>query len=479
MPKYVNIIACLFLGILGRGQKMLKKTFLLKDKEIHLRSVAYGIILFACVVLLLCVVGIYQIDVKYHSLIAATDEYIKAGDSIDELEEYSKFLTDQSREYIITQDVAYIDTYFEKKDNNMSNVLTLGKLKREMFADNEELCALIDEFLTLSDKMTDREMHSMTLLSVRNGVDFDTLPKQLQKYTLSKEELAYTSKDMLDQAYILIYGKEYMQLRSQADDIMRILQNQVGSITKAAREDASIKMLSSIRNQRIYLAIIFLVMVALALVFVTLVLRPIYAIEESITKQERLKEAGPHELQDVVRAYNHMLEINVASRAELAHEAEHDALTGLLNRGAFEKIKGYLSETVEPTALLLLDVDNFKGVNDTYGHQVGDKALKKVAGLLKENFRTNDYPARTGGDEFAVIMTNVTPKEKNSIRAKINSMNEILSKPEGDMPRLSLSVGIAFSQIGYKEELYNKADEALYKTKENGKCGLTFYGDWK
>ena len=164
---------------------------------------------------------------------------------------------------------------------------------------------------------------------------------------------------------------------------------------------------------------------------------------------------------------------------ELAHEAEHDALTGLLNRGAFDKLTRYLQESIEPTALILLDVDNFKGVNDTYGHQIGDEALKRVSELLKEHFRSNDYPARTGGDEFAVIMTNISPKEKDIIRSKLTAVNDSLSKAEGNVPKLSLSAGIAFAQIGYKPQLYKMADEALYKTKENGKCGYTFYGDWK
>lgn len=458
---------------------MQKLFWRLKEDGVRLRTIAYGIVVFACLVLLLSGYGIYRIDIKYHNLIHATDTYIDAATSIQTLESYSNYLTTQSRQYVISSDPAYIDAYFDEINDTMITSYAMGKLKRNMFPDNEEICERIDSFMELSNAMTEAEIHALKLITVRNDLDIESLPKQLKAYELSEEELAYSKQEMLDQAYYLLFGRSYMALREDADANMQVIQNEINAITRADREEAAEQMLNSIGSLRVCLVILFFVILLVLCIFVLLVLRPIYVIEEDMRKQERLKGIGPKELRDLVKAYNLMHDANAASRVELAHEAEHDALTGLLNRGAFDKLKGYLEEAVEPTALILLDVDNFKGVNDTYGHQVGDEALKKVAELLKENFRSNDYPARTGGDEFAVIMTSITPKEKDIIRKKITSMNDILSKADGNMPKLSLSAGIAFSKIGYKPELYKMADEALYKTKEHGKCGYTFYGDWK
>ena len=458
---------------------MQKKILFVKKNEIRLKMVAYSIIVFACAVLFLTLFGIYQIDVKYHSLMRATEQNIDAAKTIDLLDDYSDYLTEQAREYVITNNFDYVEAYFKEITNGLHKEHSLAILERQMFYDNQEICDLLDEFSDLSEEMKDYEIHAMKLMAVRNEVDPEAFPGGLEKYELTKEELHYSKQEELDAAYYLVFGKEYMELRKAADEKMTAVQNKIESVTRTQRVAASDKALHSIRFQTVCLILIFVALIALLMVFLIMVLRPIYTIEASMKKQERLKEVGPRELRDLVKAYNHMCELHAESKVELAHEAEHDALTGLLNRGAFEKLKGYLQESIEPTALILLDVDNFKSVNDTYGHQTGDEALKRVAELLKENFSTNDYPARTGGDEFAVIMTHITPKEKDVIRAKINAMNDKLAKQEGDIPKLSLSAGIAFAQIGYKPELYNMADEALYKTKENGKCGYTFYGDWK
>lgn len=126
-------------------------------------------------------------------------------------------------------------------------------------------------------------------------------------------------------------------------------------------------------------------------------------------------------------------------------------------------------------ACIIIDVDKFKEINDTYGHQTGDLALKRVAELLKSCFRANDFPIRYGGDEFIVIMTEITPEQSGVIERKLTYINEALqSILEEGIPKMSVSVGVAFSAHGYSEELFEKADAALYETKQNGRCGFTF-----
>ncbi len=134
-----------------------------------------------------------------------------------------------------------------------------------------------------------------------------------------------------------------------------------------------------------------------------------------------------------------------------------------------------LKTKFEPLALLIIDVDKFKLVNDGYGHEIGDQVLQKVAKLLEDSFRATDFPARIGGDEFAVIVTNVTVEMKSMIENKINSLNEMLLHPTDDLPAVSLSVGGAFSECGFADELYKQADSALYEVKNHGRCGCRFY----
>ena len=130
----------------------------------------------------------------------------------------------------------------------------------------------------------------------------------------------------------------------------------------------------------------------------------------------------------------------------LRKKAERDALTGILNRGAFDQIKASLKASPVPVALMLIDVDKFKEVNDGYGHEMGDKVLKQVANLLSSRFRTSDFVARIGGDEFAVILPEANEETLSAVADKVKDLNQLLLHNEQDMPPVSLSVGVALSQ---------------------------------
>ena len=170
--------------------------------------------------------------------------------------------------------------------------------------------------------------------------------------------------------------------------------------------------------------------------------------------------------------------LSKANRAaeQARYESEHDSLTGLLNRKAFQDIKKQLRESTQPFAFLLIDGDKFKGVNDTYGHEIGDRVLQKIASQMEEQFRSDDYLIRLGGDEFVAIIMDITYSENAVIKEKIDKINIALQQPMDDLPQLSISVGIAFAKNGYDDELFQKADEALYQTKAQGGCGYTIYG---
>lgn len=177
-------------------------------------------------------------------------------------------------------------------------------------------------------------------------------------------------------------------------------------------------------------------------------------------------------------------EFNRASEQEF--RAEHDALTGILNRAAFERITDSLRTNPHPVAFALMDVDNFKGVNDTYGHDVGDEILKKVANILTTHFRESDAAFRFGGDEFALILTNYKEGQEEFIVKKFQEINEMvgckqveessgkMEDSKDGLPPVSVSAGAAFSASGYSDELFRQADHALYEIKRGGKgrCGL-------
>jgi diguanylate cyclase (GGDEF)-like protein/PAS domain S-box-containing protein len=167
----------------------------------------------------------------------------------------------------------------------------------------------------------------------------------------------------------------------------------------------------------------------------------------------------------------------------LAHRAEHDSLTGLVNRARFE---GRLAELLEPgssssrlgqsrqIAVMFIDLDGFKPVNDRYGHAAGDAVLVAVAERLRDSTRGSDLVARLGGDEFAVLLEVRDHAEVTAVSERILSSLERPIEFDGSELRIGASIGIADTHVGDGEtplsaaELLRTADAAMYTVKQAG-----------
>lgn len=188
---------------------------------------------------------------------------------------------------------------------------------------------------------------------------------------------------------------------------------------------------------------------------------PVYNINKSIYYMKNIDEAKKESIM-------------------LKQSAEIDGLTGILNRATLEnQIHMYLLKSNRSAVFMIIDVDKFKEVNDTYGHSVGDEVLKITANRLKEAFRNDDIVGRMGGDEFIVLVEYIDDIEVVKNKAKI------LSSPHkyvvGDIEmELTLSIGISrFPYDGETyDELYSSADEALYHSKDRGRGCYTVYDEY-
>ena len=165
---------------------------------------------------------------------------------------------------------------------------------------------------------------------------------------------------------------------------------------------------------------------------------------------------------------------------ELKAQAEKDGMTGLLNKVTIrEAVEEYLRtcDIGSCHAMIMIDTDHFKEVNDNLGHAVGDEVIKEVAGSIRKIFRETDFVGRVGGDEFLVFMKHTTPIITEERAA---SLNELVSKDysSGSVTvHISCSIGISF--FGRHGEDYDTlfacADEALYKAKEGGRNRYVIY----
>lgn len=157
---------------------------------------------------------------------------------------------------------------------------------------------------------------------------------------------------------------------------------------------------------------------------------------------------------------------------EIMRNTMLDDLTGLYNRRFYSKVlQSELNRAKRhrvPVSLFVLDLDNFKNINDDYGHDTGDQVLKTTGSILKESFRTEDHTCRIGGEEFAVVLPHTTSQEASIVaerfRSRIESA-EILDRS------ITISGGISVfpDDSNDSQGLYKKADEALYRAKSAGK----------
>lgn len=166
---------------------------------------------------------------------------------------------------------------------------------------------------------------------------------------------------------------------------------------------------------------------------------------------------------------------------DLKLRAEKDALTGLYNKGAtVQLIENAITECKGEGlhALMIIDLDNFKAVNDTLGHAQGDKVLVDTAAALNSIFKGGDIVGRIGGDEFVVYMQNLKSISNADVLATrvVNQVNFLLPADKQEI-NVTCSIGIAiypYHGTSY-EELFNKADKAVYTAKANGKNGYRIY----
>ena len=173
---------------------------------------------------------------------------------------------------------------------------------------------------------------------------------------------------------------------------------------------------------------------------------------------------------------------NAENRKVLQEKADTDLLTGLNNKLATErKIKEYISQNPDTMAMMfVLDIDNFKKINDTMGHAFGDEVLRTLGKHIGSNFRVTDIIGRTGGDEFTIFLKNI-PNDEITLREAQKLATFFKSFQAGDYVKYSAtaSIGAAVFPADGKdfETLYKSADQALYKAKKRGKNQLAFYDD--
>lgn len=408
----------------------------------------------------------------YHALQNTTEVFIECRESAMDIQTASDYLTEHVRYYVGSGMRQYLDLYFkEAKETRRreKGLETLGK----HFPDTDPNYVALQSAMERSYSLMETEYYAMRLrLETIDGVDLSEYPAEVRGVTLSPEDLARSREDQMDQSRKLVYDEEYEERKAeivaQINECLRGLEDHLQE--QKARQTAKVHVLVVL--ERVLIVLTAAMVVILVVLTSLMVFRPLIRAEKLIRDEKMIPEdGGSYEYRFFAATYNRMFEASRESRERLAFKASHDYLTGIFNRSGLDR---YLDRAAKgQNALVLVDLDGFKSINDTYGHDAGDRILRRLSEKLSAVFRTDDRICRIGGDEFAVIMWSAGVESSDMIREKIASINAEMRFSSDDVPSVSISVGVAFGGEGTGRELFRRADRELYRIKRSGGCGIS------
>ena len=433
-----------------------------KIKGIKITTLNMSMIVLSLIVFVLLIGGTFSLNRKYESLINNTDDYMLCEKAAGDLSNASDYLTEQVRLFTVNYDSRNMFNYFEEANSVQRREKALDSLKdNEMGTGSAES---LNKALKASNDLMEREIRAMKLICVANG--YENMPEEVKDYVLNIEDMNLSNDEKINKARTLVFDEGY----ESAKEVIRThLGHYTDSIIDVLDQRQSLlenNMNKALSYQRILIIILFVMNVITFIAITVLIIRPLSIHIKHIKEDNLLNITGSYEFKYLALTYNDIYEINKANKLALEDKAKHDPLTGLLNRGGYDDLKNILKDSTSPLAFVIFDVDKFKDINDTYGHEKGDEVLKEVGSLLQTTFRASDYAIRLGGDEFALVMMDMRRRNIDALKEKLNYLNKTLSNYN---PSVSLSIGVAFSDAGFHEELYKQADSALYEVKKNGR----------
>lgn len=443
-------------------------------KHLKIKTVSIISLVITLTLTFLCAALIIYGKQKYEIVSSTTSDYISAEKSIKKFEVGANKLKRQARLAVSVCQQSYIDEYFLEANVIRSRQKAIEEL--EGLVSDSSATTYLEKALEQSNKIMDTDKYALRLIEDVIANEETNWPAELLEVSLSAEDTNLSDDEKIDKARKLINSVEYERNYTFASNDVSTSLNKVSSELLNKQNNASAVFKDIYRKIEICIGLLALLIIVNCILVYTNIIKPLLIYDQSIQRDELIPSLGAKELQSLANTYNKIYRENEEREKLIKHNAEHDSLTGILNRGSFDSILDIFIKEDNKFALILIDVDNFKTVNDTYGHATGDVVLKKVASLLSTTFRTIDHVCRIGGDEFAVIMVEMTSDLNYTIEEKIDEINKQLAISKDGEPLVSLSVGVALTdRENPSEDIFKDADKALYKTKENGRNGISFY----
>ena len=443
-----------------------------KQKGISLKLINRIMITVTIVIAFLLIRSILQVTDYYGQMKDASEIYADSQKDAMDLRLGSDYLTEQVRNYAVTGDREYLDQYFEEAQVTQKRQKAVESI-HEVLGDSPAYASL-NEALKYSNELMKVEYESFLLILDVTKTERSDYPEALKEMELSQEERLLSDTEKREKAIDLVFNDTYQDYKQKIYEGVQICTEELSRHTESAQNDSMDLLNQKLQQQYLLIAVLLCAAILAVLVIRYTVVLPLQRNAKQMQEDEFLQVGGVKELKMLQTSYNEIFSRISHDRQKLSYEATHDALTGLYNRAAYDQNIPDLKD--QEICFLMIDVDDFKGINDTRGHDAGDLVLQKVADTLKHSFRNEDMIFRLGGDEFVVIMMNMHEGLKDLVRRKVEMIRKKLNETEGKIPAVTLSIGAAFS--GRKDStgsIAKDADLALYEVKKKGKGQMRFF----
>ena len=441
------------------------------QQGISLKKLNFWLILLATGVSAMMIYSTYSLSASFANLSRSVNDHRSLEEDAKNLVAASDFLTENVQRYVVTGDTRFMDNYITEVLDTRRRENAVAHMSE--FPEAAKALLKLKKSLNASNMLMEQEFYAMRLiLSTRPDAP---VPEILRNIKLKEEELRLSLPEKKHLAEMKVFSEDYYR---QKETIRQGMSESLYEIHRIFDRDERISAdshYSEIARERwiifIQVSVIFIMIFLTSHLGINPVLRAAAKIRANNPLQE---ETGATEFRYLARAYNQMYHQFQNSLDHLNYKASHDELTGAYNRSGYDLLLSAID--LSSTYVLLVDADDFKTINDTYGHDTGDQVLKKIVKTLSKNFRSDDYVCRIGGDEFVVFMVHADLGMQSLVESKAAHINRMLGDTSDGLPAISVSIGVTHgSAIADPRFLIKYADNALYRTKRKGKKGLTFF----
>ena len=419
-----------------------------------------GVILIASFRLINAYMYLANVEEEHTELVKAAHELMDASD----------YLTERVQRFTVSGDMHFLEQYFTEAFESNRREEAIARM--DVDERTEGALKQLQEAMEHSVNLMNQEYYAMRLVIEAKGyTDYSDI---LDSVNLSKEDEALTADEKIRRATELVLNDEYYDQKDNIRNDMQESLDEVDKLMVKVKNDE----LTALKRELIFVRIVIIIQVISIFTMVRLTsihgIKPVLKAVDRIKADSPIPEEGATEFRYLAQAYNKMYTKYRSSLEHLNFKASHDELTGAYNRAGYDLLLSGID--LDSTYMMLVDIDNFKTINDTYGHETGDKVLVKLVNVLNRIFRDDDYICRIGGDEFVIFMIHSSGMHRKLISSKIEQIKEELEKTDDGLPSISISIGIVDGKDATDtENLFEKTDAAMYESKRKGKNTYTFY----